>query len=184
MTGSTLNRRIVGYVFAAVVVGGISSAVVPQHVGSIARVVAVATAVVAGALVLGAVGPFVSREPQRTALDARPLSGAPPLDPHGLRDARRDLDRPCPPGSVPAPVWERLVLAWRMQCRASGAEIDGTVDDAGGDARLRPETCRVLATPPAAGFDRDPARAAALVHRTLDELSTLDRPTGAPHGSR
>lgn len=173
-----MNRRIHASLLAATVIGGALTSAVPQHAASIMRTLAVAVVVVTGALLLGAVGPFVARERPRTAVDALPTSGAPPLDPHGLRDARRDLDRPSRPGSLPAPVWDRLVVASRMRFHALGIDA-GSVESG-----LRPETWRLLSTPPAAGFDRDPATTAAVVHRTLDELAALDRSTGAAHGNR
>lgn len=176
-----MNRRIAASLLAAVVVAGVLTAVVPQHAASISRTLAVAVAVVTGGLLLAAAGPFVAREAPRTELDALPAGGARPLDPHGLRDARRDLDRPAPPGSVPVPVWERLAVASRMRLEAAGIDPD---DAASVEACLRSETIRLLATPPGAGFDRDAAAAAAVVHRVLDELAVLDPPMGVIHGHR
>jgi hypothetical protein len=167
-----VNHRITAALLAAVVVGGSVTAAVPQHAATIGRVVAVAVVVVTGGLLLGAVGPFVARDPARTALDALPRTGAPPHDPHGLRDARRDLDRPSHAGSLPRPVWDRLVAASLLQPHA------GALD------KVPLPTRQLLATPPPAGFDRDPATAAAIVHRTLDDLTTLDPRTGAAHGNR
>lgn len=178
-----MNRRITASLLAAVVVGGSVTAAVPQHAASIGRVLAVAVVVVTGGLLLGAVGPFVARDPARTALDAVPRTGAPPLDPHGLRDARRDLDRPSQAGSLPRPVWERLIAASRLQLHAAGLDHEDPHAAAWLEG-LPARTRRLLATPPPAGFDRDPAAAAAIVHRTLDDLTTLDRRTGAAHGNR
>ncbi len=143
---------------AAVVVGGFAVVLVPQHATSIVRLLAVTVAVVAGALVLAAVGPVVAREPIASALDHLPAVGATPLDPHGLRDARRDLDRPAAPGTVPPAVRDRLVDALGAHSRS--------------DVVL--PLASATSSPKAV---RDRARVAAIVHRILDDVEQ-----GAPHG--
>ena len=99
-----MNRRIALVALAAAVVSGVLVAVLPQHAVSIVRIGAATLTAVTAALVLTAVAPVVAREPATSALDQLRTLGAPPLDPHGLRDARRDLDRPTAPGSVPPAV--------------------------------------------------------------------------------
>lgn len=154
-----MNRRIVVTAAAAAVVSGLLIVLLPQHTASLVRVAAATVAVLTAALVLTAVGPVVARDPQPTALDHVPTAGARPLDPHGLRDARRDLDRPTAPGSVPPAVRARLVEVLRSR----GVR----------DADLPVELTR---TPPA-GSGRDPAGVARIVHRVLDSVSE-----GATHG--
>lgn len=162
-----MNRRIVGVVLAAIVVGGLGCLALPQHAASIVRLVAVAVAVHTGGLVLMAVAPVVAREPERTALDHVPATGATPLDPHGLRDARRDLDRPTAPGALPASVRDRLLDVHAVRS----------------DGRDGPPASLVA---PAAGAAvdarRDPASVARLVHRILDDLDSTPARTGATDG--
>ncbi len=179
-----MNQRIVTAALAATVLAGAATVLVPQHLASIARVAAVAVVVVAGGLVLGAVGPLVAAEPPSTALDAAPTGAASPLDPHGLRDARRDLDRPAAPGALPPPVRDRLVTAAAMRLARAGLDPALVRTSAVPVAGLGSGTWRVLTTPPAPGSARDPVAAARAVHRVLDELATIDRPAGAAHGHR
>lgn len=150
-----MNRRIAATTATAVLLWGIVAVLVPQHAVSAGRVVAAAVAVMTGALVLGAVGATAGRELPENELDLRPRSPLSPLDPHGLRDARRDLGRPHAAGSVPIAVWERLVASLR--------------DRDALDAR----TQRLLSARPPAGTQRDPAAVAAAVHRTLDAFDRL-----------
>ena len=179
-----MNRRIASTAVAAVALFGVTIVIVPQHGWSAARVLAVAVAVVTGALVLLAIGPFVRREAPSTALDQRAVAGAPPLDPHGLRDARRDLARPSAPGSVPPDVWDRLVVAATMRLHHVGIDVDTPRGLDQMAAVLDPDVVALLATEPRRGAGRDPDEVAAIVHRTLDELDGLVRPTGAAHGRR
>ena len=177
-----MNRRIAASAAAATVLVGIALVVVPQHGWSAARVAAVAVAAVTGALVLLAVAPAVHRELPTSALDRRPTSGAPPLDPHGLRDARRDLGRAAAADAVPRPVWDRLVVAATMRLQQLGIDLE---TDRGRDdvtALLPPATTRLLHTVPRPGSEPAPRRVATLVHRTLDELDALSRHPGATHG--
>ncbi|MDE0805075.1 MAG: hypothetical protein OSA99_17345 [Acidimicrobiales bacterium] len=162
-----MNRRIAAAVLAAGVVGGLCCLALPQHAASIVRLVATAVAVYTGGLVLRAVAPVVAREPELTALDHVPATGATPLDPHGLRDARRDLDRPTAPGTLPASVRDRLV------------DIHAVRSDG------RAETPTLLVSPAAGtatGAQRDPAAVARLVHRILDDLDSTPVRTGATDG--
>lgn len=179
-----MNRRITASSVAAVVLLGAVLVAVPQHGWSAARVLAASVVVVTGALVLLAIGPAVQREPPTGALDQVPTPGVPPLDPHGLRDARRDLGRPTSPASVPSDVWDRLVVAATLRLHEIGVDVTTQrgLDQLG--RLLRPATAELLASVPPAGTGRDPARVAAVVHRTLDELDSLARPIGAPHGRR
>lgn len=160
-----MNRRIAAAALAAAVVGGLGCLVLPQHAASIVRLAAATVAVYTGGLVLVAVAPVVGREPERTALDHTPATGATPLDPHGLRDARRDLDRPAPPGTLPAAVRERL--------------LDVHVARAGSD---HPVPDLLLAAPTTGTVRRDPAAVARLVHRLLDDLESPPVRTGDPDG--
>ncbi len=144
-----MNRLILRYVLATAVGAGVLVAVLPQHAVSVVRLAAGTAVVLAASLVLRAVAPVVARHPTPTALDRRPSVGAPPLDPHGLRDARRDLDRPAAPGSVPPVIADRLAS---VAARA-GQDLD---------VRRR------------AGTTRDPAAVAAIVHRTLDRIGGPD----------
>lgn len=178
-----MNRRLAGVAAAAVVLAGAVSVVVPQHALSASRVLAVTIAVIAGALVLGAVAPLVSQDPPRTAFDARPRGEARPLDPHGLRDARRDLGRPARAGDLPAPVFERLRVAAALRTEQLGFDPEDPRAWHALERRLGPDTWRRLAVRPAPGPVSDRSATAAIVHRTLDELTLIDGPTGADHGS-
>ena len=179
-----MNRRITASVSAALVLLGGVLAVVPQHGWSGARVVATAVVVVTGGLVLLAIAPVVQRELPTGALDQLPTAGVPPLDPHGLRDARRDLGRPTAPGSVPPDVWDRLVVAATLRLHERGVDVTTPRGLDQMDRLLQPGTAELLGSVPLQGTDRDPAGVSTIVHRTLDELDTLARPIGAPHGSR
>ncbi len=153
-----MNRRIVVALMATSVMGGVVVALLPQHATSIARVGATTVAAFTAALVLAAVGPVVARDPEPTALDHLPPVGASPLDPHGLRDARRDLDRPTAPGGVSPAVRDRL-----LECiETSHPEFP---------------IPSVLDRTPAAGSGRDPAGVATIVNRILDDVEQ-----GAPNG--
>lgn len=153
-----MNRRIVVALMATSVMGGVVVVFLPQHATSIARLGATTVAALTAALVLAAVGPVVARDPEPTALDHLSPVGASPLDPHGLRDARRDLDRPTAPGGVPPAVRDRL-----LECIETSPH--------------RIPIPPVLARTPAAGSGRDPVGVAAIVNRILDEVEQ-----GAPHG--
>lgn len=172
-----MNRRLVSFTLAAVVVAGVAMAIVPQHAWSIARVLAVAVAVLAGAAVLAAVGAVTGRDPEITALDRTVGGTAPPLDPHGLRDARRALGRPARPGAVPPPVWDRLRTAALLALAERGLDIDNPRTRVHARRLLKPATWDLLTTPPAPGGTTDPAIVAAVTNRVLDELESL--PTGA-----
>lgn len=162
-----MNRRIAAAALAAAIVGGLACLALPQHAASIIRLAAATVAVHTGGLVLVAVAPVVSREPERTALDHTPATGAPPLDPHGLRDARRDLDRPAAAGVLPAAVRDRLL------------EVYGTRTN---DDRPVPDVLRPA--PTTGTVRRDPAAVARLVHRFLDDLDSTPVRTGASDGHR
>jgi hypothetical protein len=177
-----VNRRIAASAAAAAVLVGMALVVVPQHGWSAARVGAVAVAVTAGGLVLLAVAPAVHREPPASELDRRASAGAPPLDPHGLRDARRDLGRPAAAGSVPRPVHDRLVGAAAVRFQHLGIDPE-TGRGRGAVATLvRSATVQLLDTVPPPGSAPAPRRVAEVVHRTLDELDALARHPGASHG--
>lgn len=140
-----LNRMIARHLLSVAVAGGVAVVAFPQHAASIVRLAAGTALVLMASLVLRAVAPVVAREPIRTALDRRPVAGAAPLDPHGLRDARRDLARPAAPGAVPPVVADRL----RAIAESHGRPLD---------------------VRESAGTVRDPAAVSALVHRALDRM--------------
>lgn len=179
-----MNRQLRTSLVAATVLAGLVLVSVPQHAVTAFRVLTVAVVAITGALVLAAVGQVVRREPPRTALDRRPVAAVPPLDPRGLRDARRDLAQPAAPGSVPRAVWERLVLATSMRLQQLGVDVATARGRADVATWLRPDTTELVSAPPVAGTRRDPAAVAATVHRTLDELDSLTRSTGGTHGHR
>lgn len=154
-----MNRRIATVLAAAVVLAGAVMIVLPQHAATAARVSAATVAVLTGTLVLGAVAAIAGRAPVESALDHPPTTGVAPLDPHGLRDARRDLGRPGATGQLPPVVWDRLTRA-----RPVG--------------RLPDDVERLLAAPPGHGQHRDPAAVAAVVHRVLDSYERPAAPTG------
>lgn len=144
-----MTRRLVPVVLAAIALAGAVAAVVPQHAASLALLAAGTVVVVSAVFLLLLAGPLVTATHPVTALDVAPGAGAPTLDPQGLRDARRDLAARHAPGSLPAPVRERLVRA-------------GLLDPS---------------DRPTSGTTADPAGAAELVHRLLDEHDAFARPT-------
>ena len=179
-----MNRRIAAAAAAGTVIAGTTAAIAPQHAFSAARVLAAAVAVVTGTLVLLAVAPVVRREVRPTDLDRRAGTGAPALDPHGLRDARRDLGRPAAAGAVPPAVWDRLVVAAALRLQGIGVDVETERGRAAIGEILSPSTAALLGAAPGRGSERDPQRVSSVVHRTLDELEQLARPTGGPHGRR
>lgn len=144
-----MTRRLASVALAAAALAGGVASVLPQHAASLALLAAGTVVVVAAMFLLLLAGPLVTAEHPVAALDVAPGSGAPALDPQGLRDARRDLATRHAAGSLPAPVHERLVRA-------------GLLEPSG----------------PAPGTLVDPAGAAELVHRLLDERDHF----AAPHG--
>lgn len=147
-----MNRRLASVCVAAAALAGGVATVLPQHAASLALLAAGTVVVVAAAFLLLLAGPSVAADAPVTALDVAPGAGAPALDPQGLRDARRDLTARHAPGSLPAPVHERLVRA-------------GLLTPAG---------------PQPSGTAVDPARTAQLVHRLLDEHVPRTAPHGGP----
>lgn len=154
-----MNRRIAVAALAGAVVSGLVVVVLPQHATSIVRVGASTVTAIAAALVIAAVAPVVAREPTTSALDHVPTPGASPLDPQGLRDARRDIDRPTAPGSVPSAVRRRLVEALRVR---------GLPDE-----RLP----AILTDEPRPGSGRDAPAVSQLVNEILDAAEQ-----GTTHG--
>lgn len=163
-----MNRRIASVGVGSVAVAAALVVVVPQHAASIVRLLAATVAVVAGGLVLASVAPVASRHPDESELDRTPIRTVAPLDPHGLRDARRDLDRPAAAGSLPTPVRERLVTAVGVRSQQLGIDIDSPIPAAAATAATR----------------RDPVAVARIVHRTLDDLDSLAQRTGGADGHR
>ena len=170
-----MNRRIGTFVLAAGVVGGIACAVVPQHAWTIARVLAAAVVVLVGGAILVAAGSVTGVDPERGRLDRPAPSTVAPLEPHGLRDARRMLDRPHAPGAVPREVWERLRDAARARLQTVGLDLDTPTDRRAARGMMSAETWKLLASPPPTGSVQNPRRVAALVHRTLDDLESVPR---------
>lgn len=164
-----MNRRIASVAAGSTAIAAALVIVLPQHAASIVRLLSVTVAVVAGGLVLASVAPIASRHPSESALDRTPVRTVAPLDPHGLRDARRDLDRPAAEETLPAPVRERLVVAVGLRAQQLGIAIDSPVPAAG---------------PATAATRRDPAAVARIVHRTLDDLDSLAQSTGGADGHR
>lgn len=145
-----MNRRIGLAAMAALAMAGLVIVLIPQHATSVLRLAAATVTAITAGLVLAAVGPVVAREPTTSALDQLPATVVPPLEPHGLRDARRDIDRPTAPGSVPPSVRRRLVDV----LHARGVS----------DADL---PVQLTAVPPA-GSGRDPEGVARIVNQVLD----------------
>lgn len=137
-------RRLGSAALAAVALAGMVAVVVPQHAASLVLLSAGTLVVVAAAFLLVLAGPLVTADRPTTALDVEPAAGVPPLEPQGLRDARRDLATWATPGSLPAPVRRRLL--------AAGVDLP-SFDDA--DASTGPTS--------------DAAAVAVLVDRLLDE---------------
>lgn len=104
-------RRLGSAALGSIALAGAVAAAVPQHAASLALLAAGTLVVVAAAFVLLLAGPLVMGERPHTALDVSPAPGAPPLEPHGLRAARRDLEAPIGVGSLPPAVRDRLAAA-------------------------------------------------------------------------
>jgi len=86
-------RRLRSVAVAAAGVAALSSMVVPQHAASLAVLGAATVAVVAAAFVLVLAGPLVAADPPTWPGRSPPAGAPPPLDPQGLRDARRTVRR-------------------------------------------------------------------------------------------
>lgn len=83
-------RRLASVAAGAAALAGLAIALLPQHAASIAALAAATVAVVAASFLLVLAGPFVTARPEPWPAPA----GArlvPPLDPQGLRDARRTV---------------------------------------------------------------------------------------------
>lgn len=176
-----MNRRIAAAVFAAGLLGGTAVVIVPQHAVSIVRLLAAAVAVVVAGLVLLAVVPVAARPAPQTPLDRRPSRGAAPLDPPGLRAARRDLGRSATTDRLPAAMRQRLRLASAVRLQDVGIDLDDPQHLDRAADRLGSRTWKLLQEPTdghrPTGRRLQPAELAATVHRILDDL---DHPTGAP----
>ncbi len=145
---------------------------VPQHAASLAALAAATVVVVLAVVALVVVAPLAERDIPITELDVVDAGGAVPLDPPGLRDARRDVAA-LTRGPVPGVVWERLVVAAVLRLQRRGIDIDSPHTRHQGQALLRPETWQLLTTTPPRGGRSQPAAVAPVVHRTLDELDQL-----------
>lgn len=175
-----MNRRLGTFVLAAGAVGGVAVAVAPQHAWTVGRVLAGAVVLLVGAAILVAAGAVTRVDPALTSLD-RPASAViDPLEPQGLRDARRMLDRPHAPGAVPPEVWRRLRQAARLRLAEAGVDMDEPRDRDPARAMMSEETWRVLAASPSPGTVHQPRRVAAIVHRVLDDLDSTDRQRSSP----
>lgn len=122
-----MNRRLLSASIAAAALTGVGMAVVPQHAASLVLLASGTVVVVAAVFLLVLAGPLVTAERPVSALDVVPGVGAAPLDPHGLRDARRDLAVRHAPGSLPLPVHDRLAAAGALP--ASPPPLPGTTVD-------------------------------------------------------
>ena len=148
-----MNRRLLSASIAAAALTGAGAVVLPQHAASLVLLASGTVVVVAAVFLLVLAGPLVTAERPVSALDVAPGAGAAALDPHDLRDARRDLAARHAPGSLPLPVHDRLAAAGVLP--ASPRPPRGTT------------------------VDRDAA--AALVHRVLDGPDApTDLDGGAP----
>lgn len=168
-----MTRRLGSFALAAVVVAGVVTAVFPQHAWSIARVAAVAVAALSGAVALAAVGALSADDPEPTALDRSSAGRPAALEPHGLRDARRDLDRVRHPGGLPRSVQQRLRVAAQTRLNDVGVDIENRSMRPAVRRMLSTDTWELLSTPPRPGGTADPDAVAVIVHRTLDELDDL-----------
>lgn len=170
-----MTRRLASVLAAAATLAGTVAVVVPQHAASLVALAGGTVVVVLAVFLLVLAGPLATAEQPRSALDGHAVTGAPSLDPQGLRDARRDLAGRSA-GSLPPAVRERLLVASELHLHRLGIDVH----DAGahGGAPLHPATWTLLTTPPPPGHVVDPERCAATVHRTLDELDAL---TGGLH---
>ena len=157
---------------AALTAGGVAVVIVPQHAAAITSVAAATVVVVLAAVALVIMGPLTEREVPITELDVAEAGSAVPLDPPGLRDARRDLAA-ATRGPVPGVVWERLVVAAVLRLQRRGIDVDSPHTRQQGRALLRPETWQLLTTTPRRGGRSQPVAVAAVVHHTLDELDEL-----------
>ena len=146
-------RRLGSAALAAVALAGSVAVLVPQHAASLVLLTAGTLVVVAAAFLLVLAGPLVTADRPTTALDVARATGAPSLEPQGLRDARRDLAARTVPGVLPAVVRDRL--------RAGGLGVPASTD-----AGASPTS--------------DPVAVAALVDRLLDEPEPLALPGGHP----
>ncbi|HEX4901503.1 MAG TPA: hypothetical protein VFV42_01750 [Acidimicrobiales bacterium] len=86
-------RRIGAVAVAASVVAGLGTVIVPQHAASLAAVAAATVAVVAATFLLVVAGPLVAAPPPAWPGAGGRAGTPPPLDPQGLRDARREVAR-------------------------------------------------------------------------------------------
>lgn len=163
-----MSHRLVSVAVAALAVAGAGAAVFPQHVATLAVLATATVAVVAAGFLLVLAGALLSARPapwSGTSL----LSTVPPLDPHGLRDARRDLAARRD-GTIPPAVHHRLRVAADRRLAGLGLSLD----DPGARHLLRGTTLDVLVRPPGvAEVAGDPAAAAVAAHRLLDDLDRL-----------
>lgn len=122
---------------AVAVVAGAVTAVFPQHAGSL---VVLGAGVIAAVFALGSVAAIGSigdlELGDRSA--GKATSPVPPLDPQGLRDARRELASGRFPmafrGLVPESRW-RAEMAWARDTRDRTAVVHRLLDELTGDDR-------------------------------------------------
>jgi hypothetical protein len=164
-----VSRRLWSAAAAAAAVAGVATAVVPQHAASLASLAVATVAVVAALFLLVLTGPFVTARPA-VAFGGVTERGAPaPLDPQGLRDARRALSARGD-GALPAAVQRRLAAAAERRLAALGVDLD---DPERGPAVLGRASWRRLVAPPATGAASDPVSAAATAAAILDDLDRI-----------
>jgi hypothetical protein len=162
-------RRLASAAAAAAALAGAGAAIFPQHVASVAVLAAATVAVVAAAFLLVLAGPVVSARPEPWPRSSAPAHIAPPLDPHGLRDARRDLAARRD-GMLPPAVRRRLQAAADRRL----AHLGTTLDDGRVSGLLSAATVEQLTTGPGAPTGPGDATAvAAIAHRLLDDLDRL-----------
>jgi len=169
-------RRLASVAAAAAAIAGAAAVVVPQHAASLASLAAGTVAVVAAIFLVVLAGPLVSAAPSGSTLAVGGERAAPaPLDPQGLRDARRDLSSPAG-AALPAPVHRRLRAAAERRLAAHGVDLDDAVRAPG---LLGATTWRQLAEPAAPRTGTDRAAVASATARILDDLDRL-APGGNP----
>lgn len=93
-------RRVGSVAVGAAATAGTAVALVPQHAASLAVLATATVAVVVAGFVLVLAGPLVAARPPAWPGRGSPPGAPPPLDPQGLRDARRAVAR----GAGPAPT--------------------------------------------------------------------------------
>ena len=164
---------------AEVAWGGIAVAVVPQHAGSIGRLL-VGSVVACGALVAvvavargEAAGRSATAAP--SPLEVAPSPPVPAIGAPGLASARRALTgQATGEGEVPLTpaAWERLAVVAVVGFARRGIDIDNPTTREAARRSVSPAVWSALTTPPSVAGRRPatPEAVAAAVNRVLDEV--------------